>query len=63
LATRRVFAEVGSDVFANNGPSAVLDTGKSTEILFTQPVQYFCINHGEVDAEASADQNWTSSRE
>ena len=56
LATRRVFAKVGPDMFANNSPASVLDTGKSTEILFTRPVQYFCINNGEVDAEVSADQ-------
>ena len=54
-AVGNVFAKVGPDMFANNSPASVLDTGKSTEILFTRPVQYFCINNGEVDAEVSAD--------
>ena len=38
LATHHVFLEVRPDVFANNSLSSVLDTGKSTETLFTQYV-------------------------
>ncbi|KAF9779280.1 O-methyltransferase [Thelephora terrestris] len=37
LATHHVFVEVSPDVFANNSLSSMLDTGKSTEVLFTQP--------------------------
>jgi len=41
LATHHVFVEVSPDVFANNSLSSVLlDTGKSTEVLFTQCVQH-----------------------
>ncbi|KAF9646504.1 O-methyltransferase [Thelephora ganbajun] len=36
LATHHVFIEVSPDVFTNNSLSSVLDTGKSTEALFTQ---------------------------
>ena len=38
LATHHVFAEISPDVFVNNSLSSVLDTGKSTESLFTQYV-------------------------
>lgn len=38
LATHHVFLEVSPDVFANNILSSVLDTGKSTEALFTEYV-------------------------
>jgi len=37
LATHHVFTEVSPDVFTNNWLSSALDTGKSTEALFTQP--------------------------
>ena len=63
LATHHVFVEVSPDVFANNSLSSVLDTGKSTEALFTQYVQHCCTEYGEVDMAAFADRNWTSSRE
>ena len=38
LATHHVFVEVSPNVFANNSLSSILDTGKSTEALFTQCV-------------------------
>jgi len=37
LATHHVFTEVSPNVFTNNWLSSVLDTGKSTEALFTRP--------------------------
>lgn len=37
LATHHIFIEASPDVFVNNSLSSVLDTGKSTEVLFTQP--------------------------
>ena len=63
LATHHVFVEVSPDVFANNSLSFVLDTGKSTEALFTQCVGCCRIKHGEVDVNGSLDQNWIGSRE
>jgi len=37
LATHHVFAEVSPNVFTTNWLSSALDTGKSTEAIFTQP--------------------------
>ncbi|KAJ7760696.1 S-adenosyl-L-methionine-dependent methyltransferase [Mycena maculata] len=37
LATNHVFIEVSPDVFANNGLSSMLDTGKSVEEIIAEP--------------------------
>ena len=38
LATNYIFKEVEADVFANNSPSSVLDTGKTIDDLVARCV-------------------------
>ena len=44
LATHHIFVEVSPDVFANNSLSSILDTGVSTETLFTKCVPIVVLN-------------------